>query len=27
LYGMRTIASYLGRELRDLGGARLSRAA
>ena len=27
LHGMRAIASYLGRELRDLGGARLSRAA
>ena len=27
LSGMRAIASYLGRELRDVGGARLSRAA
>jgi hypothetical protein len=27
LYGMRAIASYLGRELRELGGARLPRAA
>ena len=27
LYGMRAIAAYLGRELRQLGGARLTRAA
>jgi len=27
LHGMRAIASYLGRELRELGGARLPRAA
>jgi len=27
LYGMRSVAAYLGRELRQLGGARLTRVA